>query len=52
MLNNTRENERDADQLSYKYMAHTGFDPGGILVVLKNLAAVISGWARKFRPTY
>jgi len=50
LLNNTREDERDADQLSYNYMANTGFDPGGMLVVLKNLARGNFGQGEQVPP--
>lgn len=36
-LSYSRDDERQADQLGFKYMDRAGFDPGGMLVVLKKL---------------
>jgi len=36
-LNYSREDERQADQLSYKYMTPTGFDPGGMIEALNKI---------------
>jgi len=36
-LNYSREDERQADQLSYKYMVPTGFDPGGMIEALNKI---------------
>jgi len=36
-LNYSREDERQADQLSYKYMMPTGFDPGGMIEALNKI---------------
>lgn len=34
-LNYSRADERQADQLGFKYMKAAGFDPGGMLIILK-----------------
>jgi beta-barrel assembly-enhancing protease len=36
-LHYSREDERQADQLSHKYMAPTGFDPGGMIRALNKI---------------
>jgi len=36
-LNYSREDERQADQLSYKYMEPAGFDPGGMIRALNKI---------------
>jgi beta-barrel assembly-enhancing protease len=36
-LHYSREDERQADQLSYKYMVPTGFDPGGMIQALNKI---------------
>jgi predicted Zn-dependent protease len=36
-LHYSRNDERQADMLGFKYMAHTGFDPSGIITVLKKM---------------
>lgn len=36
-LHYSRNDERQADVLGFKYMAHTGFDPSGIITVLKKM---------------
>jgi predicted Zn-dependent protease len=36
-LSYSREDERQADQLGFKYMDEAGFDPGGMAVTLKKL---------------
>jgi len=36
-LNYSREDERQADQLSYKYMVPTGFNPGGMIQALNKI---------------
>jgi beta-barrel assembly-enhancing protease len=36
-LSYSRDDERQADQLGFKYMDQAGFDPGGMLAVLKKL---------------
>jgi predicted Zn-dependent protease len=50
LLNNTREDERDADQIGFQYMAHSGFDPEGILVVLKKLSRNNFGLSEQTAP--
>ena len=36
-LSYSRDDERQADQLGFKYMDQAGFDPGGMVVMLKKL---------------
>jgi predicted Zn-dependent protease len=36
-LHYSRSDERQADLLGFKYLAHTGFDPSGIITVLKKM---------------
>ncbi len=39
-LNYSREDERQADQLGFKYMDLSGFDPGGMVDMLKKLERI------------
>jgi beta-barrel assembly-enhancing protease len=39
-LNYSREDERQADQLGFKYMSLSGFDPGGMVNMLKKLERI------------
>lgn len=50
-LSYSRDDERQADQLGFKYMNQAGFDPGGMVVTLKRLER--AGWVdAKAIPPY
>jgi predicted Zn-dependent protease len=50
ILDNTREDEQNADQIGYQYMVNSGFDRNSILMVLKNLSHGNFGMTEQIPP--